>query len=663
MAVMLLAAPAVAQPSTLPPNAAPAPIAPEVYAEDALGRVTLRATRLATPLTVDGALDEAAYRQTKAITHFVQMEPREGEPATERTEAWLFFDDRNFYVSVRSYDSAPEKRIANELRRDNFNIFQNDNLTVSIDPLYTRRSGYFFQTNALGALRDQEVFDERNNNNDWNTIWFTRSTILADGWSTEIAIPFRSLRFKNSGPQVWGFNLRRVVRWKNELSSISPIPAAAGNRAMYKFDIFATLVGVETPGRSANLEVKPYAIGSMTTNRAATPPFTNDPAVNAGGDVKYALTRSLVADLTYRTDFAQVEEDQQQVNLTRFSLFFPEKRDFFLEGQGLFAFGGDQRGSGGASVGARNSTPSLAPVVFYSRRIGLNNGVAVPIIGGGRVSGRAGKYSLGMLNMQTESAADGTASASPTTNFSVLRLRRDVLRRSNVGVIGTFRAPSGGPTSGVVGVDANMAFFQNVIAQGFFVASDTSATSGPLRERSSYRGEFEYSGDRYGARYEHLMVGRSFDPQIGFLRRQAFRRNYGQLRFSPRTATSQRIRKHSVEVEFDHITNNSGVLETREAKGTYRLEFHNNDQWTIDASRNFERLRAELHDRARPRHPSTASTASATSAPPISSARSGACRARSRSAPAPSTTAATARSAIAAWSKSRHDSRSSLASR
>jgi hypothetical protein len=575
----------------LPPIPGPAaPVAPEVFAQDAQGRVTLRATRVTAPLSVDGVLDEAVYRDVKPITHFVQMEPREGQPATERTEAWLLFDDRNFYVSVRSYDTEPGRRVANELRRDSFNVFQNDNLTVSIDPLYTRRSGYFFQTNALGALRDQEVFDERNNNNDWNTIWFTRSTVLEDGWTTEIAIPFKSLRFRHSGPQVWGFNLRRVVRWKNELAMISPVPASAGNRAMYKFDIFATLVGVETPSQSANLEVKPYLIGAATTNNAATPPFSNDLTADAGVDVKYGITKSLVADLTLRTDFAQVEEDQQQVNLTRFSLFFPEKRDFFLEGQGLFAFGAEQRGGGGGGgVGARNSTPSLTPLVFYSRRVGLNNGLEVPILAGGRVSGRAGKYSLGLLNIQTDESA--TASA-PTTNFSVMRVRRDVLRRSNVGALLTHRAPSGGTRNTVAGVDGNFAFFQNVIAQAFWATSATEDGDGSLESRSSYRGEFEYSGDRYGARYEHLVVGKDFDPQIGFLRRQAFRRNYGQLRFSPRTATSTRIRKHSLEAEFDYVTDNGGTLETRELKGIYRIEFHNNDQWVLDVSRNYELLRA-----------------------------------------------------------------------
>jgi hypothetical protein len=576
--------PADAADAGLPVFAGPAaPAAPEVFAEDADGRITLRATRLAAPLTLDGALDEAAYRDVRPITSFVQMEPRQGEPATERTESWLLFDDQFFYVSVRSYDSQPSRLVANEMRRDSFNVFQNDNLTVSIDSLYTRRSGYFFQTNALGALRDQEVFDERSNNQDWNTVWYTRSRILADGWTTEIAIPFKSLRFRAAGPQVWGFNLRRLIRWKNEQHSIAPIPASAGNRAMYRFDIFATLVGVETPTQSRNLEVKPYAIGSSTTNRAVTPPFTNDLSSNAGGDVKYGITKSLVADLTVRTDFAQVEEDQQQVNLTRFSLFFPERRDFFLEGQGLFNFGTGQRGGDGSGG------PSLTPVVFYSRRIGLSNsGQSVPIEAGGRLTGRVGKYSVGLLNIQTDDARTANA---PTTNFSVVRLRRDVLRRSNVGLILTHRAPNAGVSNSVFGLDANLAFFQNVIAQGFWTVSDTDRGTGSVADRSSYRGEFEYNGDRYGARVEHLTVGARFDPQIGFLRRQAFARNNGYLRFSPRPQRRSPVRKHYYEAEYDYITGADGVLETREARATYRLELQNNDQWRVEVARAYEFLR------------------------------------------------------------------------
>jgi hypothetical protein len=212
----------------------PPPEAPAVFAKDERGRITLRATRLTSPLSFDGSLDESVYQEITAIGHFVQQEPDEGVAATEKTLVWLFFDDDHFYVSVRSFDTQPERLIANELRRDHFNIYNNDNISISIDPLYTRRSGVFFQTNALSAQRDQEVQDERTNNQDWNTIWRTRSRILDDGWSMEFAIPFSSLRFRAAGPQVWGFNIRRLIRWKNEHVSIAPISASAGT--LYEAD-------------------------------------------------------------------------------------------------------------------------------------------------------------------------------------------------------------------------------------------------------------------------------------------------------------------------------------------------------------------------------------------------------------------------------------------
>jgi hypothetical protein len=600
--ICLLFVPSAASAQSIEILGPAAPEAPAVFARDGQGRITIRATRLRSALDLDGDLDEAVYREVSPIDHFVQQEPSEGQVSTERTLAWLFFDDDHFYVGVRAYDSAPERLVANELRRDNFNIFQNDNITISIDSLYTRRSGVFFQMNALGAQRDQEVQDERSNNNDWNTIWRVRSKILADGWAMEFAVPFSSLRFRAAGPQVWGFNLRRVIRWKNEHVSIAPIPASATTRAMYKFDIMATLVGVETPTVRKPLDFKPYAIGSSTTNLSATPAFRNDPSANAGFDAKYSLTSSLVADFTYRTDFAQVEEDQQQVNLTRFSLFFPEKRDFFLEGQGLFSFGAEQRGGGGGGQNsARSSTPSLTPVVFYSRRIGLGAGGVVPIVAGGRVTGRAGKFSVGLLNIETDesafaqgASADQALAATPQTNFSVVRLRRDILRRSNIGMIVTRRAPHEAANNTVFGVDANFWFFQNVTATGYWAASRSRIADRGLRIRqdsSSYRAELEWAPDQYGIKYEHLVVGSEFEPEVGFLRRSAFSRNYLYTRFSPRPAGGI-VRRHVFEAEFDHITgSDDGVLETREAKLAYRAELRGNDQWGIDYSRNYEFLR------------------------------------------------------------------------
>ena len=552
----------------------PPPEAPAVFAKDDRGRITLRATRLTSPLSLDGALDEAVYKEVQAIDHFVQQEPDEGAAATEKTLVWLFFDEDNFYVSIRSFDSAPDRLVANELRRDNFNIYNNDNITISIDPLYTRRSGVFFQTNALSAQRDQEVQDERSNNNDWNTIWRTRSRILEDGWSMEFAIPYSSLRFRQAGPQVWGFNIRRVIRWKNEHVSIAPIPASAGTRAMYKFDIMATVVGVETPSVRKPIDVKPYVIASSTTNLATATPFRNDPDADAGFDVKYSLTNSLVADLTVRTDFAQVEEDQQQVNFTRFSLFFPEKRDFFLEGQGLFSFGGSQIGNGRGG---------LTPVVFYTRRIGLGPRGEIPIVGGGRVAGRAGKFQLGLLNIQTEEEEE---SGTPSTNFAVVRVRRDFLRRSNIGGVLTRRTPIGGNANTVVGADANLFFFNDLTITSYYTQSDSQTSA------ASYRGEIDYAPDLYGFRYEHLFVGSDFDPQVGFLRREAFRRNYASARFSPRPGGDRAIRRHVIETELDYITGSEdGVLETREAQLSYRAELRGNDQWNVNVSDSYEFLR------------------------------------------------------------------------
>jgi hypothetical protein len=575
--------PALASAQSIAILGPPTPTAPDVFASDDSGRITIRATRAT--IDVDGTLNEEIYDQVPAIDHFVQQEPQEGAAATEKTLAWLFFDDEHFYVAVRNFDSQPDRLVANELRRDNFNIFQNDNITISIDPLYTRRSGVFFQMNALGAQRDQEVQDERSNNNDWNTIWDVKAKILPDGWSMEFAIPYTSLRFRQAGPQVWGFNLRRVIRWKNEHVSIAPIPASATTRAMYKFDIMATVVGVEVPSVRRPIDVKPYAIAASTTNLLGADPFRNDPSADAGFDVKYSLTNSLVADFTYRTDFAQVEEDQQQINLTRFSLFFPEKRDFFLEGQGLFSFGAEQRGGGGGGqTSARSNTPSLTPVVFYSRRIGLGTTGEIPIVGGGRLTGRVGKFGVGVLNIQTDDVDIG---AVPSTNFSVVRVRRDILRRSNVGFIATRRTPTDGAANTVFGADANLWFGSELAITSYHAQSDR----GDIAKRSSYRAELDYQPDRYGFKYEHLLVGSQFQPEVGFLRRSAFRRNYAMGRFSPRPAGGP-VRRHVLEAEFDYITgSDDGRLETREGKLAYRMELRGNDQFGIDVSRNYEFLR------------------------------------------------------------------------
>ncbi|MBI3047755.1 MAG: carbohydrate binding family 9 domain-containing protein [Acidobacteria bacterium] len=553
------------------------PDLPEVVARDAEGRVTVRAVRLAEPLVLDGLLRDPVYSQVRAISDFIQQEPHEGEPATERTELWIFFDDATLYLSVHCLDSQPDQIIANEMRRDG-NIFQNDNIQFVIDTFYDRRSGFSFQTNALGALRDQEISDERTTNTDWNTVWDVRAARTDDGWSAELAVPFKSLRYRASGPQIWGINVQRVARSKNERSFLSGVPASYGGRGINKLSSAATLVGLEVPPSGRNLEIKPYAISAVTTNRQVTPAISNDVSGDAGLDVKYGLTRGLTADFTYNTDFAQVEEDEQQVNLTRFSLFFPEKRDFFLEGQGIFQFGPSRESSfSGAAT-------TLLPVVFFSRQIGLSRGQKVPILAGGRVTGRQGRYAVGALNIQTKEAPAAGAAA---TNFSVVRLRRDVLRRSAIGFIGTHRSPRavGQASNQIVGVDAALAFYENVTINSYYARSRTPGRRG---EEASYLGQFAYAGDRYGMNLEHLSVGDAFNPEIGFLRREAFRRSYAHGRFSPRPRSNPWLRKYSIEGSIDYITDPDGRLETREAQASSRIEFNNGGFWWSDYTRNYE---------------------------------------------------------------------------
>ena len=331
---------------------------------------TVTASRIAVPLKVDGRFDDDVYQQAPPIGGFVQQDPREGEPASEQTDLWIFFDDENVYLAGKCYDSHPEREIETELRRDNSGIFQNDSIAIVLDTFHDLRNGFKFQTNALGAVQESAVIDEVNVDS-WNTVWDVRSGRFEWGWGFEMAIPFKSIRYPGAGPQTWGINMRRVVKWKNELNYLMPMPRSFGVNAIYHLGFTATLTGIETPRQSMNLELKPYAVSTLTTDRAAASPFDNRKDGNVGFDFKYGLTRGLILDATTRTDFAQVEEDQQQVNLTRYSLFFPEKRDFFLEGQAIFAFGG-------VSLG-QNANPGDVPVMFFSRQIGLSRGQPVPV--------------------------------------------------------------------------------------------------------------------------------------------------------------------------------------------------------------------------------------------------------------------------------------------
>jgi hypothetical protein len=566
------------------------PVPPAVVSRDETGHVIVRAARTTENMRIDGRLDEAVYGAVPAITDFVQALPREGEPATEKTEAWILFDGDAMYVAGRCWDSAPPSGwVANDLRRDSNQLRENDSFGVLFDTFHDRRNAFVFYTNPLGVLADQTFTDEGNPNRDWNPVWEVRTGRFDGGWTVEMAIPFKSLRYTSGTNQTWGVNLRRGVRRKNEWTHLTQLPpGAGGSQAWFRVSGAATLVGLDLPPAAKNIELKPYGIAGVTTDRAKTPPVAHDLDKEVGFDAKYGVTANLTADFTYNTDFAQVEIDEQQVNLTRFSLLFPEKREFFLEGRGIFEFGRGPSNApfGGGGGGGMNN--NITPQIFYSRRIGLNQGQVIPIEAGGRLTGKMGRTGVGIMNIE---AGDETVSATPATNFTVLRVKQDILRRSSIGGLFTNRSQSVGKNgaSQTYATDASFSFFQDVNL-GAFLAKTT--TPGLSSDDLSYQGRFDYGADRYGARLEYLAVGDNFNPEVGFVRRDNFKRTFGSLRFSPRMRRGSRVRKYTTEASIEHILNGGGSLETRQQTGRFNVEFENSDQFTVDATRDYELLLA-----------------------------------------------------------------------
>ena len=471
-----------------------------------------------------------------AMSGFMQVEPQAGAAATEKTEIWVFFDDANVYLVARCWESEPDRLTVDEMRRDNNNIGRNDNVSWFFDTLYDWRTGLVFEVNPLGGQMDGQSANDGRTNFDWNPIWDVEVGRFEQGWTVESALPFKSIRYRPGTAQIWGFNARRRNRWKNELSYLIPIPAAVGGRGL-RAALAAPLVGIETPPIARSLEFKPYGIADLTSDPAATPPISNALAGTGGLDVKYELTRSLTADFTLNTDFAQVEADEQQVNLTRFSLFFPEKREFFVENQGTFAFGGTRRYGGSGDT----------PILFYSRRIGLQEGRQVPVQAGGRMTGRVGGFDVGALHIRT--GAENAAAASPT-GFSVVRLKRDVLRQSSVGVLLTQRSVSldnpGGNTA--FGVDGSFRFLRNTMAID------------------------------------------AFDPEVGFVRRDDMRKSAGEVRFSPRLWSVPWIRKLDWRASIDYIEDLAGRLETRESDLRFGIELENSDRFFVSYGSHYEFL-------------------------------------------------------------------------
>ena len=471
----------------------------------------LPATRVDAPVTLDGRLDEVSWAAAPIAKGFVQNDPQEGAPATFDTEVRLLYDDHALYIGVFAKDDQPGEIIVNELRKD-FNTGNADGFSVVIDSFHDERNGYQFAINPGGAKWDAQMSNEgRDSNANWDGIWDVATRIGETGWYAEIEIPFKTLKFSPDALQTWGINFQRRLRRKNENSYWSPIRRI---HQLTRVSMAGTVEGLQGLRPGANVRVKPYALGNF--NKVTTTSTAND--FDGGVDVKYGVTTGLTWDFTVNTDFSQVEADEQQVNLTRFSLFFPEKRDFFLENSGVFQFGsGTDRGAGGGGGGGGGrQNVSQDMVFFFSRQIGLSDtGNAIPILAGTRLTGRTGNFSIGALNIQQQKK-----DASPSTNFTALRLRRNVLANSDVGVMFLNKDASGSAYNRAAGADANFRFLGDLTFNLALAKTDSPSSKIPGSGDDWYsKSSFGYRDNFWETRGAFQTFGTRLNDEMGFVPR------------------------------------------------------------------------------------------------------------------------------------------------
>ena len=492
-------------------------------AQSSRERPSVRAVLTTDALEIDGVLDEAAWQRAIPIDQFVQQEPQEGEPATDRTEVRVLFDKGRIYIGVHAY--AREPVTATEMRRDADRLFDEDNFQVVLDTFHDSRNGYMFLTTPLGAKLEQQIFDEgegggrgttANINRNWDGVWDAAARIVDDGWTAEIAIPVSTIRFAPSDDQIWGINFQRHIRRRNEQVFWSPIPRAY---TLTKVSLAGELTGLAGISAGLDLKLKPFVVGGGRYFRASPGVSDTSALRDIGLDAKYGVTAGLNLDVTVNTDFAQVEVDEQQVNLTRFGLFFPEKRDFFLENSNLFTMG----------TGSSFTSFPVQTDLFFSRRIGLSaTGQPVPILGGVRLAGKSGRNNVGVLDIQTDSAF-----GKPGDNFFVGRYSRDILKRSRVGALFINKESVDGSAhfNRTMGVDANLAISSNLQFTSYLAKTSSPGVDG---DDMAYYGRLAYRDPKWNVWLNYLDVQENFNAEAGFVQRTGVRTTKAYFGPTPR---------------------------------------------------------------------------------------------------------------------------------
>ena len=544
----------------------------------------VRATRVDTAPRIDGKLDDAAWSKTSAITGFVQRDPEYWMPGEENTVARIAYDDEHIYFAFDCPIPDASGPVANNMRRD-ADLTGDDNIQIMLDTFNDGQNGVFFFVNPLGARTDLILSNEgRTDNSDWDSNWTARTTQSAQRWTAEVAIPFSQLRFKPADEMVWGINLSRFNAKKNVATQLVVGTQSSSRSARYSMAEMGVLHGLNQISTRTAIEIKPYILPGASKDFLAAN-AGEDLSFDAGADLHYGITSNLSLDVSYKTDFAQVEADQEQTNLAQFSLFFPEKREFFLEGSNLFAFGDtDSRGS---------RRPTL---LFYSRRIGLEDDHMIPILLGAKLTGKQGRTSIGALNAITDPTSyiddDGNSVEVERTNYSVMRLKRDVMARSNVGLILVNKQADNARASGdsyqrAGGIDFSYSPSSELNLQGFLARTWTSETDS---DNAGFL-YLDYRGSKYWARAKYYDIGERFEPAVGFVNRrgdlEGLRRYYFFARWRPRPELKG-VRQISTGPEVDIFTDRSNEVKYWNSKFSLFTDFESGDQWRSELEHTYD---------------------------------------------------------------------------
>lgn len=542
------------------------------------GRPILHALRLNDDekLTVDGKLDEAAWKRAIPATDFIQQDPRNGLPGTERTEVRILFNQKSLFMGVMCYDSEPDKIRRNQMQRDAF-LPADDRFMWVIDPFLNGINGYFFETNPSGLMGDALIVGAstgfgNNNVRGWDGIWYERVHRSEEGWSLEIEIPFQTLAFDPNAP-AWGINFQRTVKRKNEETLWT---GWNRNNNLQRLTSAGLLEGLTEVTQGKGLMIQPYMIGKFQEFPAPanTGPNVIDANIKGavGGDVIYSITPQLKSTFTFNTDFAETEVDQRQVNLTRFNLFFPERRTFFLEGSNFLQF-------------ARETDQVIMP--YFSRNIGLGSDLFPQRINfGAKITGQVGAYDIGFLQVQT-----GRSGNISGENFTVFRGRRRFFRQSYIGAIFTRRDVRDSPLEDrfTAGADFSLATSrfrgnQNLEFAGFYLRNSVNPLGVPAPAsdgggRSAWGLRVDYPNDRWSGSVAFREVQRNWNPAVGFVQRVNIRNYYPYIQFAPRPRNNRLVRRYIYTAQLDWYTDLNNVSRSRYLDlQFFRVEFQSGDQ-------------------------------------------------------------------------------------